>query len=327
MLSKIVIKRLFNLYNYNIDLTNADGGLVKFITAPNGYGKTTILNFINDVMIEEYSSLFVTPFDEFVMTYNESNSDSQNVISIKKSVINEDSQEESDEIAIKSTHLQISLSKINGDTESLIEKFSLAKNADGTKTKEGSSDNIDMFFAPRTCHYITDSRLMRVKTDRLSGNTDFDSISLKVYARQLKDILNNPEQKKKHEKQIETFQTVIDRCDYANKRMEIDERYGFRFVAKDKIETKLSLNNLSSGEKHMIIQVFEMLFRALEGTIVLIDEPELSLHMIWQMNYLKNLEEILRVRHFQCIVATHSPQIFNSMWSKSVDLYTLSKEE
>ncbi len=75
----------------------------------------------------------------------------------------------------------------------------------------------------------------------------------------------------------------------------------------------------------MIIQVYELLFRAQSGTLVLIDEPELSLHLMWQMNYLKNLSEIAELRGFQCIVATHSPQIFSNRWSQSVDLFELSK--
>ena len=43
MLNRLKIEKLFSLYDYDIDLTNADGSMVKFITAPNGYGKTTIL--------------------------------------------------------------------------------------------------------------------------------------------------------------------------------------------------------------------------------------------------------------------------------------------
>ena len=77
----------------------------------------------------------------------------------------------------------------------------------------------------------------------------------------------------------------------------------------------------------MIIQLYELLFRAQEGTLVLIDEPELSLHMMWQINYLKNIEAIAKLRGFQCIVATHSPQIFNSMWSLTTDLFTISNTD
>lgn len=325
MLSKIIIKGLFHLYDYDIDLTNADGGLAKFITAPNGYGKTTLLNFINNVMTEDYSILFVTPFDEFNMIYDEANGDSQNIISIKKHVIQDEQNDDSDENVIKATRLQISLAKTNGESITTIEQFSMVKNGDYCITKEGNNNNVNMFFASRTCHYITDSRLLKVKSDEISEKSHLDILDLRKYAIDLKGILRDPEKKKLYEKQIKTFKTVIDRCDYANKSLEIDERFGFRFVANDDVETKLSLDQLSSGEKHMLIQVYELLFIAQEGTLVLIDEPELSLHMMWQMTYLKNLEEILNVRRFQCIVATHSPQIFNSLWSKSVDLYKLSK--
>ena len=130
-----------------------------------------------------------------------------------------------------------------------------------------------------------------------------------------------------YESRISAFREIINRCEFANKHLEIDKRFGFRFVSDDELHTILTLDQLSSGEKQMVIQVYELLFRAQSGTLVMIDEPELSLHMMWQMNYFKNLSEISQLRGFQCIVATHSPQIFNSLWSKSVDLFTLSNQE
>ena len=36
MLTRIRIKSLFNVYDYDIDLVNGDKTTVKFITAPNG---------------------------------------------------------------------------------------------------------------------------------------------------------------------------------------------------------------------------------------------------------------------------------------------------
>lgn len=147
---------------------------------------------------------------------------------------------------------------------------------------------------------------------------------LRKYPLELKEILSSPEKSKEYESRIACFQAIINRCEFANKHLEIDQRFGFRFMAEDELHTILSLDQLSSGEKQMIIQLFELLFHAQSGTLVMIDEPELSLHMMWQMNYMKNLSEIAQLRGFQCIVATHSPQIFNSLWSKSVDLSPLS---
>ena len=184
-----------------------------------------------------------------------------------------------------------------------------------------------MFFIARTCFYLTDDRLLSQKMD-VKDETLYiiEDSPLRKYPLELKEILSSPEKSKEYESRIACFQAIINRCEFANKHLEIDQRFGFRFMAEDELHTILSLDQLSSGEKQMIIQLFELLFHAQSGTLVMIDEPELSLHMMWQMNYMKNLSEIAQLRGFQCIVATHSPQIFNSLWSKSVDLFTLSNQ-
>ena len=75
MLTRIRIFQLFNVYDYDIDLTNADGSAVKFITAPNGYGKTTILDFVNAVMRQSYDKMFLVPFQCFELFYEEQGTD------------------------------------------------------------------------------------------------------------------------------------------------------------------------------------------------------------------------------------------------------------
>lgn len=44
-ITRIEIKKLFGMFNYNIDLTSKEN-FIKIITAPNGYGKSTILKII-----------------------------------------------------------------------------------------------------------------------------------------------------------------------------------------------------------------------------------------------------------------------------------------
>lgn len=46
MLNKLIIKKLFGRFSYNIDLQNKD---VTIITGPNGFGKSTILNIIDAI--------------------------------------------------------------------------------------------------------------------------------------------------------------------------------------------------------------------------------------------------------------------------------------
>jgi len=54
--------------------------------------------------------------------------------------------------------------------------------------------------------------------------------------------------------------------------------------------------------------------------ILLIDEPEISLHVIWQEEFMADLEEIAKVRKQQMIIATHSPQIIGNRWKHCYDL-------
>ena len=326
MLTKIKIKSLFNIYDYDIDLTNSDNMTVKFITAPNGYGKTTILDFVNAAMRQSYDTFFIVPFKTFELYFDEAGSEAF----YKYSVTRKDeksSVRDTDVVLTFFKKLTVNLQRISGSEESLIEQFSVKQKPNGTISTVGSMDNTQMFFVSRTCYYLTDKRTLIQKMDVVNETMKMDDRPITPYPKELKAILESPTKSLEHEARIATFRDIINRCEFANKLLEIDKRFGFRFVANDELHTILTLEQLSSGEKQMIIQVYELLFRAQSGTLVMIDEPELSLHMMWQMNYLKNLSEIAELRGFQCVVATHSPQIFNSLWSKSVDLFTLSSQK
>lgn len=326
MLTRLKIEKLFSLYDYDIDLSNADGSMVKFITAPNGYGKTTILDFIDGVMKQNFDKMFEIPFGKFTMFFREHDFDDEYRVTVQRSD-DESNSSDSDVNAVVAIQLTVSLSKIIDSEAILVERFIVIHYTDGRNETIGDTSNLDMFFVGRTCHYITDTRLLKRKTDADGNVEEMATISMGQYAADMQRILQSPVLSREFAPRINAFKRIIERCEFANKRLDINEKFGMRFVANDELETKLSLDQLSSGERHIIIQVYELLFKAQDGTLVMIDEPELSLHMMWQMNYLKNLEEIINLRGFQCIVATHSPQIFNSLWSKTVDLFTLSNRE
>lgn len=93
---------------------------------------------------------------------------------------------------------------------------------------------------------------------------------------------------------------------------------GFSFVSE--LGTKLKAVGLSSGEQHELILLYDLLFEVEENSIILIDEPELSLHVAWQKQFISDLEEIIKLKNFDAIVATHSPQIINRRWELTVEL-------
>jgi hypothetical protein len=72
----------------------------------------------------------------------------------------------------------------------------------------------------------------------------------------------------------------------------------------------VDLTHASSGQQQMLCSIFGLAAALENHALVLIDEPELSLHPRWQLSYLKHLETALEAVH-QChvIIATHSPLI------------------
>ena len=94
---------------------------------------------------------------------------------------------------------------------------------------------------------------------------------------------------------------------YRHKKIRLDRQEGFVAVSDD--NAPLLLDSLSSGEQHELVLHYDLLFRVPSNTIVLIDEPELSLHVAWQKRFLSDLVDIVQLSGFDALIATHSPFI------------------
>ena len=106
------------------------------------------------------------------------------------------------------------------------------------------------------------------------------------------------------------------------KEVEISREKGVAVYKKGNGGKKevLSLNQLSSGEKQEIILFYELIFESEKNIHLLIDEPEISLHIEWQLKFLEDLLKIVKLKSFKVTVATHSPQIINNHWDIQIDL-------
>lgn len=80
------------------------------------------------------------------------------------------------------------------------------------------------------------------------------------------------------------------------------------------------LEKLSSGEQHQLVLFFELLFELGENALILIDEPELSLHVAWQKKFIPDLQRIIRLNKFDVLLATHSPQLIGRWTDLVVEL-------
>ena len=84
---------------------------------------------------------------------------------------------------------------------------------------------------------------------------------------------------------------------------------------------RLDLGMLSAGEQHELVILYDLLFRTPNDSVILIDEPELSLHVAWQEQFLDDLEEMAQLSNFRAILATHSPEIIGDRWDLTVELH------
>jgi predicted ATP-binding protein involved in virulence len=103
------------------------------------------------------------------------------------------------------------------------------------------------------------------------------------------------------------------------KELRIHKEKGFRFMSKRTGE-ELSSTDLSSGEQHEVVVLYELLFHVSSNSLIMIDEPEISLHIAWQEEFLRDLQRIIMLSPFDALIATHSPQIVNDRWDLTIEL-------
>ena len=102
------------------------------------------------------------------------------------------------------------------------------------------------------------------------------------------------------------------------KVMVIDAGVGFNFQSSE--GQTVPLRTLSSGEQHELVLAYQLLFKVNEGALVLIDEPEISLHVTWQQRFLEDIQNVSKVADLDFMIATHSPQIIHDRLDLAIAL-------
>lgn len=82
----------------------------------------------------------------------------------------------------------------------------------------------------------------------------------------------------------------------------------------------IEIINLSSGEKQLFIFFAHLIFSLEESQpgILVVDEPELSLHLAWQREYVSKIMELQS--NVQIIFATHAPELIGRYSDKAMKL-------
>lgn len=119
---------------------------------------------------------------------------------------------------------------------------------------------------------------------------------------------------------LDLFTNILNERRFTFKSIIISRNKGFYF--KTSKEKELELSQLSSGEQHEVVLLYELIFNVKPNIFVLIDEPEISLHITWQKEFLNDLIKIIKIQNIQVLVATNSPSIINDRWDLVYNLET-----
>ena len=79
---------------------------------------------------------------------------------------------------------------------------------------------------------------------------------------------------------------------------------------------EFDINDLSSGEKQLFLRTLSIKMLEPKNSIILIDEPELSLHPKWQQRIIEVYKKI--GENNQIVIATHSPHILGSVSNENI---------
>lgn len=109
------------------------------------------------------------------------------------------------------------------------------------------------------------------------------------------------------------FDNFFDKLEY----YKVEDANGEKAILFNKNGKKVSIDNLSTGEKQIVFRGSYLLKnnRKLDGAVIMIDEPELSMHPKWQKNILKYYKDLFTERgqqKAQLLIATHSEYVLES---------------
>jgi predicted ATPase len=118
------------------------------------------------------------------------------------------------------------------------------------------------------------------------------------------------------EDQHKTFLEFFDKAEKMERLLNARFKDGKKFqITKNGFEISLDqglsiqLNKLSSGEEHQVVMLYWLLFQVDSASLILIDEPEISLHLELQSYFAGDMEKAIDANQIQVIASTHSPEI------------------
>ena len=340
-LKTISVYGLFNSYDHFIELS--DEGLT-YIHSPNGVGKSTTLKMVYDLFrgdVEELSSMVFermdVGFDDGTVVIVENRNRELNILVQRSDVEEKLTMDEVKELfdIIYLSPERNTVKKMDGRLVPAIDLYAAEFNDrlvyanNHTKLeppkeqKRKEMDDGEFIFwckdLKAKLDFIADAGLVaEIPSKYRFPPTRFDyTEDRKAYEDLAYSIADWVDRNYILAESIIVYLDVVNRL-FNNKEVYLNERNQLNVRLDD--GNGIPINRLSAGEKQVMIIFYRLLFHTRPGTLAIVDEPEISLHISWQQKIGSLFLDISRTRDIQILAATHSPQIIHDRWDLAKEL-------
>lgn len=350
-IKKIYIKKLLSKKDIVWDLNPK----VNVLVGENGIGKSTILSIMFNLLTNDFDTKTNSRFDFAQIKFDDENVTSvsrQNnfeikdltkseyfkryyknyILDLKNSVRketfrlysekNKDSEKNLDNELLEKVIDNVITEKMTTDAINELFVLNLIKTNEKNKRFEEIFLN-ERFMMPHNRQTLEKINVKLISMSQLNAHAGFEfkgSSQKMVNILELEsDTLISEFNEKAPSDSKEKLTEVINKFfNLINKKVGFE---GNKFVYLDlDIDKELSFYELSSGEQQLVYILFQVAISSLDlekYPIILMDEPEVSLHLEWQDILIKQLTTLHPKAQF--IIVTHSPAIIMNGWN---DIYT-----
>lgn len=324
----IQIKKLFNEKDVNWELQK-----VNVLVGKNGLGKSTILKLINSAVTRKHCDALdlceeiVLGFDgekkciarksneispEFIEMFLTKLSDSDNFSkSIENSIKNNPEAKKLTSTELERVKLDI-LKKINETAANFSKDDSANENISKYEFK-GSVKKMNVELIS-----TVDMNANSVNDITTSSGKKTNFLDMEI-DNEVKRLNKNSNKKTLQKKLVGSLNNLFEETN--KKTYFIEDEIKIKLNSGRSIEYK----DLSSGERQVIFIFLRIINGSVDKSLILMDEPEISLHLSWQE---KLLTEITKVNDTsQIIIVTHSPAMVMNGWLDSfVDIKNITEK-
>ena len=349
-IKKIELENHPILGNLNLDFTNGNGECVDTIilAGENGTGKTSVLDLLFDFSNfniknekRDEKRIFELVFSEQELNILKQNQNHQHIF--KEGFTDGVFKFLFDYNVIGNwNQIKVEFSNKNGDIQTTTGNVFLEQ--DIKALFRAIYSDVEINYTPKEIRSVTAKDVDENRPNSYkSGNNlateitqlliDIQTLDSQEFSQWGKLNLGKPVDESKIDTRIKRFTKAFDLIFPNKKFIGIENRNGNKEVLFQENNKIMNISQLSSGEKQIVFRGGFLLKdkESSKGSIVLIDEPEISMHPTWQIEILDFYKTLFvnsgQVLSSQLFVATHSPFIIHNPNRTNDKVIILTKKE